>query len=130
MERFERMVAAQGGDLSRRLPTAPRRTPVFAEREGWLVSVDAEQIGRVLIELGGGRRALGDPIDRGVGLQVQVRIGEPVDRKTPLATIEHRGELFPEILERARRAFAVGDERVEGPPLIVERVSHGAKERA
>ena len=54
MERFERMVALQGGDLKRERPLGRKRT-VDANRSGILQSMDGQLIGQSIIAMGGGR---------------------------------------------------------------------------
>ena len=73
-ERFARMVAALGGptDLLERpqahLAAAPVVVPVPAVGAGVLGTVDTRAIGLAVVQLGGGRRKPGDPIDWRVGL--------------------------------------------------------------
>jgi thymidine phosphorylase len=84
LEIFRNMVEAQGGDLTSFLnvpyPDSDyRRTPVELPASKWdmrLVSVNTEGIGRLLMDLGGGRVSKGDPIDHTVGLEYRVRLGQ------------------------------------------------------
>ena len=92
-EAFAHMVRALGGpaDFVERcdsyLPRAPVTVAVCPEREGYLVNVDAFQLGQAIIELGGGRRRLGDKLDLAVGLGEVANVGESVGRERPLAVI-------------------------------------------
>lgn len=92
-ERFARMVAALGGpkDLLERpgahLAPAPVQAPVLAEGEGRLGAVNVQAIGNALIELGGGRRRLGDSLDFRVGFSECAPIGAAIDRARPLAIV-------------------------------------------
>ena len=65
LERFQRWVAAQGGDLGgfeRRLGAQPavRRITVSAPRAGVVAAMDATAIGEIARTLGAGRLAVGD----------------------------------------------------------------------
>ncbi|GIT26391.1 MAG: hypothetical protein CM1200mP41_24350 [Gammaproteobacteria bacterium] len=81
-ERFEGMVAALGGprDLLtagyRRLPTAPCVRPVIAAHTGVVNTLDARQLGEIIVQLGGGRLQINDRVDPAVGLSNLPRVGQ------------------------------------------------------
>src|SRR5256886_15964565 len=54
-ERFERMLAAQGGHLERGLPLAPVQIAVGAEVDGYVEGIDALEVGLSALALGAGR---------------------------------------------------------------------------
>lgn len=126
--KFRAMVAAQGGDIRfvdepDRLPRAPIIEPVPAPAEGYLQKVDAAQIGRAVVDLGGGREKKGDPIDHSVGVVVHYKVGEWVQKGTPLCTIYASDRVR---LERARArllgAHTVGSEPVPSLPLFYKKI--------
>ncbi len=121
-EKFVKMVAAQGGSLDVPLAVAPA-TEFAAERSGWLVRIETEKLGWAVIDMGGGRRRLSDPIDHSVGLQMLVRLGDPVQSGQPLVRVFAK----PEAAARARKylttAFEIGDKPIPSPDLIVERIA-------
>jgi pyrimidine-nucleoside phosphorylase len=82
-ERFDRMVAAQGGSPTATLTVAPA-CDVISPRAGYVCAIDTEALGIAIIELGGGRRRKDDQIDHSVGLEMLVRIGDRVDAGQPL----------------------------------------------
>src|SRR6185369_15649016 len=86
LEKFRTMVSAQGGNLDAPRPVAPA-TPFIASRSGYLCAIDAEKLGHTIIVLGGGRRVKTDHIDSSVGLDVLVRLGEPVEKDQPLCRV-------------------------------------------
>ena len=69
LEKFREMVAAQGGNLDAPRPVAPAQD-ILAPCDGYITAIDTEQVGRVIIELGGGRKQLGDKLDLSVGLEM------------------------------------------------------------
>src|SRR3990172_6753919 len=69
LEKFREMVAAQGGNLDAPRPVAPAQD-VSSPRAGYIAAIDTEQLGRVIIELGVGRKKLGDVLDLSVGLEM------------------------------------------------------------
>lgn len=92
-ERFARMVRGLGGpgDLLERvavhLPQAPCRRPVFPPCEGRVGAIDVRALGLAVVELGGGRRRAGDPVEHAVGLSEVKGIGEAVGPQEPLAVV-------------------------------------------
>ena len=86
MERFEQMVAMQGGDLgqTRRLG---RVTEVRADRSGWLERIDGQRLGQGVIVMGGGRMQAGQSIDPSVGLAMERRLGDRVEKGDVLVQI-------------------------------------------
>ena len=90
-ESFARMVHALGGpaDFVERyesyLPVAPVSIEVFAD--GYLSGVDTRGVGNAIIELGGGRRRVGQSLDLSVGFTGIAPIGTHLDRERPLAVV-------------------------------------------
>ena len=83
-----------------------RRAPAWtlaATEEGVIESIDTERLGLAIVDLGGGRKELGDRIDHSVGLEILVRLGDRVVRGQPLMTI------FAPSAARDRRAAAIED---------------------
>lgn len=121
-ERFERMVAAQGGKLD-----APLRgggvkiATLTADRAGILQMADARGLGRAAFLLGAGRRRAEDPVDFGVGLRVFGRPGAKIAAGEPLCEVIHRdGHALDEAIALVRAAMPVGDTIPDVPPLIQE----------
>jgi len=120
-ERFERWVAAQGGDARTlgSLELAPDQYPVRAPRSGRLARLDARAIGEAAGLLGGGRARKGDAVDHGVGVLLHAKVGDEVAAGEPVATLYHRGGRGLEAA-RARVAGAIGVAETAAPePLIV-----------
>jgi pyrimidine-nucleoside phosphorylase len=120
-EKFADMVGAQGGDLDRKRTIAPRNE-VAAARDGVVTAIDAEQLGYAAIELGGGRRRKSDAIDHSVGLEMLVRIGDPVESGRPLLNVFAPPERARQMRSQVLAAVTISEESCEPPPLIVERI--------
>jgi thymidine phosphorylase len=116
------MVAAQGGDLDAARPVSPAREVVSAQ-DGFVVAIDTEQLGRAIIELGGGRKRLGDRLDLSVGLEMLVRLGDEVERGQPLVRVFAKPQAATEVQREALSAITISENRVDPPPLIVERIT-------
>jgi len=119
LARFERWIAAQGGDVSQldRLEVAPDRATWTASASGTLRRIDAGRVGVAVSRLGGGRAKKGDTIDLGVGAVLHARVGDEVTAGDAIATLYHRGGRG---LEGALAALAGAAE--VGPPLTPEPV--------
>jgi len=83
LDRFRRMVEIQGGDPRvvddhTRLPVAPERHRLTAERAGYIARLDAELVGRACVALGAGRDRVDDAVDPAVGILIRARPGESV----------------------------------------------------
>jgi pyrimidine-nucleoside phosphorylase len=123
--RFDRMVEAQGGvsGFRDRLRIAPVAEPVRAPRRGFVRSIKTDEIGRAVVDLGGGRLTHADPIDLEVGLRALVRIGDAVEKGQPLFDVHCDDEPRCErARQRIQAAIEVSDEPVPANPLILERV--------
>ena len=116
-DRWNRMVRAQGGDPDARLDVAPA-SELTADRAGVVSAIDTESLGLAIIELGGGRRQMGERIDHSIGLEMLVRLGDSVDVGTPLVRIFSK---HPEaVTVSICKAITIGDTGHD-TPLIVDR---------
>jgi pyrimidine-nucleoside phosphorylase len=128
LEKFRAIIEQQGGDPRvvdhyHRLSSAPGRASVVAERSGWLVSVDAELIGRATVLLGAGRDRVEDRIDPGVGAMVLVKPGEQVSAGTALVELHYRdASRLETALALVKQACVLGDHPPEPQSLVLETV--------
>ncbi len=96
LEVFARMVTAMGGptDFTEKpadyLPLAPVIRPVTAD--GILTGVNARAVGNAIIELGGGRRYVGQELDLAVGFSDMAAVGTEVGPDRPLAIVHAASE--------------------------------------
>ena len=110
LETFARMVEAHGGDPrvaespETVLPRAPAEMDVPAPRAGAITRADADGIGRVVLLLGGGRRAVTDTIDPSVGVSRLRKVGERVEAGEPLLRLHARSRAEAEALVPAALA--------------------------
>jgi pyrimidine-nucleoside phosphorylase len=122
MDRFERMVTAQGGNLDA-LPGPAESSELVSADAGYVDSIDSEQIGHVIIALGGGRRAMSDAIDPRVGMEILVRIGDLVEQGQPLARIYTNDPDQRLAAHKAvQQAISLSDTAPPTLPLVVEQI--------
>lgn len=124
-ERFARMCAAQGGDLSRislrQIEREVEVEEIRAERAGWVRRCDAYGIGVGVFRLGAGRLRAEDPVDHRVGARVLVKVGDRVEVGQPVVRLYHAGRGVGEARELCAGAVEVG-ESMEGRRLVLERI--------
>jgi pyrimidine-nucleoside phosphorylase len=120
-ELFERWIAAQGGDLSAGLPTAPLTRELTADRDGFVGEVSALGLGRVALELGAGRRTTDDTIDLAVGIRCFAKRGDPLEAGQPLAVVYGRDEAGTgRAVERIQELIGIVDEPQPPRPIVLE----------
>jgi pyrimidine-nucleoside phosphorylase len=129
VERFRQIVGNQGGDPRciddyKRLPLAGKRRIVAAERSGYLMSIEAEPIGRAAMLLGAGRDRTEDSVDPGVGILLRVITGERVKAGEAIAELYGRDDEKIAAAElMVRSACWIGDGPPATVPLIRERLN-------
>jgi pyrimidine-nucleoside phosphorylase len=123
---FLRMVEAQGGDARVLEDPARFHTPNFrrdflATRSGFLNHVDCEKVGWAVQRLGAGRVRAGESVAAHAGLEMFVKLGEPIEAGQPLCTLFTDDEArFAEPERLLSDALTIGDEAQTPPNLIGE----------
>ncbi len=124
-EVFARMVHALGGpagfvdDYSKHLAKAPVVRAVRAE--GVVVRVDTRAVGNAIIELGGGRRKVGETLDLSVGFSEIAPTGTTLNNDTPLAFVHAASESDAATAEEnLLAAYELGESAAPGRPVISE----------
>lgn len=111
-EKFVAFVQAQGGDVDfvrhpEKLPQATYVTELQATHNGWIAGVKAMKLGTLAMELGAGRATKEDKIDPSVGLIINKKVGQPVNRGESLVTIHHARPLDPTWMDELNSAFEI-----------------------
>jgi thymidine phosphorylase len=128
--RMARLVELQGGDPRvvedpDLIPGAPEVLTVHASRSGFVQGVSPVSLGYGVVELGGGRRKMGDPVDLRVGFVLEVVSGDRVEAGQPLGEI-HAADVdgLQRGAEILREAITLGPEPLRRAPLAtMERIS-------
>jgi thymidine phosphorylase len=126
---FGRMVSALGGPADfvehsgRYLAHAPVIRPCTAEQPGYIVGMNARDLGIAVVALGGGRAHADDAIDPAVGLTDVVAVGSEVRTGSPLCIVHAAGEADAEAaIAAVRRAIWIGESALHDRPVLMERV--------
>jgi pyrimidine-nucleoside phosphorylase len=124
LEKFAQMVEAQGGDprvidTPALLPQAALQTVIESPSDGFVASVNARTVGQVSMALGAGRETVDSRIDPSVGILLNKKIGDCVEKGEPLCTVFcSQAARFESIRRRLLEAFVIASDRIEPPPLI------------
>ena len=121
LERMEQMVSAQGGALDAQR-TVAQPEELLADKTGYVQRIDGEALGYAVIALGGGRRKLGQAIDHSVGLEILTRIGDRIESNEPWICVFAQDQGRDEANQLLKSAIQIGDEPVQPPALVVDRV--------
>ena len=126
---FANMVTALGGpsdfmeNCDDYLDKADIIRPVYAQKEGVVLSMDTRAIGLAVVSMGGGRRKPTDKIDYAVGFSDFIAIGGSVDENRPLAMVHVRNEAqFAEAERALREAIVIGTEVPEKKAMVFEKI--------
>ncbi len=124
LEKFKAVIEAQGGDPRvcdnpKLLPQATKQQTFTATSSGFVTGIETDEIGRIIMDWGGGRRRLEDKIDYAVGLQLHAKLGAELKAGDPLVTACFNDQArLEEMQARVRAAFQIEDSPVAAEPLI------------
>ncbi|WP_348620643.1 pyrimidine-nucleoside phosphorylase [Paenibacillus polymyxa] len=122
LEKFKEFIANQGGDASvvdhpERLPQAQYRIEVPAKQDGVVAEIVADEIGTAAMLLGAGRATKESEIDLAVGLMLNKKVGDAVQKGDSLVTIHANREDVAQVLEKIYANIRIAD-HAEAPVLI------------
>ena len=121
---FKEFIRAQGGDPEEAehpelLASARFIEEVPSPAEGYVSDIFTEEIGKICLMLGGGRKTKDSQIDLSVGLELCRKKGDPVRKGEPLARIHANDRtLLAEAENMLADAFRFSEEKPEVEPLI------------
>jgi pyrimidine-nucleoside phosphorylase len=118
-EKLAEMVRAQGGNLDAPRPIAPR-SEILAPRAGYVARIDAEQLGRAIIAMGGGRQQLGDRLDHSTGIEMLVRLGDPIEARQSIVHVFAKSDVVDGVRPMLLAAITMADKAVALNPLILK----------
>ncbi len=123
MDRWNRMIRAQGGDPSATLPTATEVETVHAPTAGFVRRIDARKVGEAAWRLGAGRARKEDPVSPSAGVVLRAVAGDRVVAGTPLFDV-HLDDTarLPAALDALDGAVEIGDVPPDPRVLIHEQI--------
>jgi pyrimidine-nucleoside phosphorylase len=129
-QKFEEMLAAQGGQLERGLPAAPVQLTIAADRDGHVEAIDALEVGLSAASIGVGRIRKEDTVDPAAGFVIEAAVGARVHTGDPLVVIHARSrEVANGVKERVRNAWRIVEHEARRPPHVLARVDRNGVSR-
>ncbi|AOV08107.1 pyrimidine-nucleoside phosphorylase [Sporosarcina ureilytica] len=125
LQLFGDLIEAQGGDRTviedpSRLPRAQYQIPVVASRSGYVTKMEADDIGIAAMLLGAGRATKEDKIDLAVGIVLNKKVGDYVEKGETLAILHANSEDVTQSTELLLQHIHIEDAKITPPPLIGE----------
>lgn len=127
--KLRELIAAQGGneqvlDRFDLLPNATGAVEINSPRSGYVTAIDAEEIGHASTMIGAGRDTKEDSVDPAVGVVLQVKVGEKVEKDQTLCRVYYTNpDRVEEASERVEDAFRISANPPDQRELILEVVS-------
>jgi pyrimidine-nucleoside phosphorylase len=122
LEKFKEFLENQGGDGSivdqpEKLPQAPYQIDVPAKESGVVAEIVADEIGVAAMILGAGRATKEDEIDLSVGIMLNKKVGDRVEKGDSLVTLHANREDVANVVEKIYDNIRIAD-HADAPTLI------------
>ncbi|CAB0700252.1 thymidine phosphorylase [Corynebacterium diphtheriae] len=123
MDVWKRMVRAQGGDPEAPMARAEYTHEVVADRDGYLMELDALALGVGSWRLGAGRARKEDPVQLTAGIEIHADLGQKVVKGQKLLTLHtETQDKFDRALDSITPGIVIGDEQPAERQIILERI--------
>ena len=124
LEKFKRLVQAQGGDATliddlSKFPRAEIAETLTAPMDGYVSRIDARKVGEAAVLLGAGRARKSDFLDLAVGITVHAKVSDKVKAGKPVLTLHanDQSKLY-EAKEHVIHGIEISNEPSEPLPLF------------
>ena len=122
LDKWNQMIAAQGGDPKAQLPKAKFSHTIKADSTGTISKLDARATGIASWRLGAGRARKEDPVQFGAGIVLHKVQGETVTAGEDLMTLyTDNEERFERAMESIKGEIVIGDS-AEPRKLLLDRL--------
>jgi pyrimidine-nucleoside phosphorylase len=131
LDKFRELIEIQGGDpqvidYPSRLPHAMHRVTVHAKAEGFVTAMDCERIGIAGVMLGGGRQKKEDSVDPAVGIVLNRKTGQYVQKNDTLCFVHYNSDAnLEEVIGLLQSAYVIGPHLPLEPRPLIHRVIKG-----
>lgn len=122
--KYKQWIASQGGDISyledpAKWKKASHILPLIAKKTGYVTKLDAEKIGEIAMQLGAGRLKKEDAIKPEVGIVLEKKIGEKVEKGEILAYIHADEEtLAQKAKQDLEKVYEMGEKQQETKTVL------------
>lgn len=124
--KFKEMVKAQGGDVESleqpwKYMKADKVMEIKCRKKGYVTEMQTEALGRLLIQMGGGRNKVGEPIDHSVGIFFHKKLGSMTKPDDTLVTVFLNADTDFALIEgQIREMIKISTSKKPAPKLLIE----------
>ena len=125
-EKFIQLVENQGGDSSyikdtNLFPKANYIEKGYSQKDGYIQSMNAKEIGKIVCDLGAGRIRKEDSIDNAVGIVLNKKVSDKVEKGDTLVTIyANSKEKLEEAKKKLLEVIKIEEQEIEKTKMILE----------
>jgi pyrimidine-nucleoside phosphorylase len=129
LQKFEEMIAAQGGDASvcndyNSFAQVKYQLPIRATTDGYVQKIDSKNIGYALIGVKAGRMQVSDEIDFGAGAILYPKVGDIIESGKEIGTLFCNDLDAGEIaISRILQSYLIVQNEVPKEEIIIGRMS-------
>lgn len=109
--KFLELVKHQGGKLPIPLNKKIKKTIIVSNEEGYIYSVDTYALGKLLVELGGGRKYKEQEINYDVGMIIKVKINNFVKKGETLFEVYSESPLSTQLKEQILSTITINNKK-------------------
>lgn len=115
-DKLEEIVNYQKGNINN-ISKANNKIEILSDKSGYINKISAIKIGKFVHDLGAGRNSKADKIDYGVGIVLNKKIGDFVNKDEKLLTIYYNKIID---FNKVKEAFLISDIKEENEKIIYE----------
>ena len=125
-KKFLELVKNQGGDITYiedidNLEETKYIEPVYSEKNGYIYSTNAKEIGKLACYLGAGRVTKEDKIDKSVGIELLKKVGDKVSKDEVIAYLHiNKPEQLEIAKEKIKEIIKIRKEKQEKLKTIIK----------
>ena len=126
LELLKQFIELSGGDGEvvnnyELLPTPKSVLEVFAQEDGYVIKIKAEEVGKAAMVIGAGRATKEDEVDHAVGIELKKKVGDKVEKGELIAEIYYNDDKNVESSKNMLLdAYVIGNEKIENIKNILE----------
>ena len=126
LELLKQFIELSGGDGEvvnnyELLPTPKSVLEVFAQEDGYVTKIKAEEVGKAAMVIGAGRATKEDEVDYAVGIELKKKVGDKVEKGDLIAEIYYNDDKNVESSKNMLLdAYVIGNEKIENIKNILE----------
>ena len=124
LEKFEKMIVAQGGDLNdiySKNNFAKNNIKIKSKETGYIKSINTEKIGWALVEMGCGKKVISDTLDYSAGIKTNYKVGDKIYKgDTVYELFGFNEKKLKNAKKMLTKTFTTSERKQEQEKLIIE----------